>query len=75
MQISKTEFKAKALEFFRQIETSGVSVVVTDHGRPTLEVRPYREVTHNPLVTLKGSVASYRDPTKPIATSEWDALK
>jgi PHD/YefM family antitoxin component YafN of YafNO toxin-antitoxin module len=36
-QVSKSEFKAKALEYFRQIEGSGESVIVTDHGKPALE--------------------------------------
>ncbi|MDR6493781.1 type II toxin-antitoxin system Phd/YefM family antitoxin [Paraburkholderia sp. 22099] len=40
-RVSKSEFKAKALEFFRQIESSGESMIVTDHGKPALEVRPY----------------------------------
>jgi hypothetical protein len=39
--VSKSEFKAKALEFFRQIETTGRSFIVIDHGRLVLEVRPY----------------------------------
>lgn len=31
-QVSKTEFKAKALEYFRQVEASGETLVVTDHA-------------------------------------------
>ena len=41
-QVSKSVFKAKALEYLLQIETSGESVIVTDHGKPVPEVRPYR---------------------------------
>ena len=41
-QVSKSRFKAQALELFRQVEASGEPLVVTDHGRPPLEVRPYR---------------------------------
>ena len=40
--ISKSQFKAKALEFFRQVEASGEPIVITDNGRPTLEIRRYR---------------------------------
>lgn len=36
--VSKSEFKGKALEYFRQVQASGESVVVTDHGKPVLEV-------------------------------------
>jgi len=38
--ISKSRFKANALEIFRTIEQTGEPVIVTDHGRPSLEVRP-----------------------------------
>ncbi|MBN3855312.1 type II toxin-antitoxin system Phd/YefM family antitoxin [Paraburkholderia sp. Ac-20340] len=73
-QVSKTEFKAKALEFFRQVEASGESVVVTDHGRPTLELRPYRNLERDPLEILRGSVVRYDGPTDPIEV-EWDAAQ
>ncbi|WP_323072524.1 type II toxin-antitoxin system Phd/YefM family antitoxin [Mycetohabitans endofungorum] len=73
-QVSKSEFKAKALEFFRQVEASGESVVVTDHGKPTLEVRPYRNHERSPLDVLRGSVARYDDPTEPVDV-EWDAAQ
>ena len=73
-QVSKSEFKAKALEFFRQVEASGESVVVTDHGKPTLEVRPYRSADRNPLDVLRGSVVRYVDPTAPVDV-EWEAAQ
>lgn len=74
-QVSKSEFKARALEFFRQIEASGESVIVTDHGRPALEVRPYRGVERNPLDVLRGSVVRYEDPLEPIGEHEWEAAQ
>jgi len=73
-QVSKSEFKAKALEFFRQVEASGESVVVTDHGKPALEVRPYRNADRNPLDVLRGSVVRYVDPTAPVDV-EWEAAQ
>jgi antitoxin (DNA-binding transcriptional repressor) of toxin-antitoxin stability system len=71
-QVSKSEFKARALEFFRQVEASGESVVVTDHGKPTLEVRPYRTIERNPLDVLRGSVVRYDDPMEPVDV-QWEA--
>lgn len=71
-QISKTDFKAKALEFFRQVEASGEPVIVTDHGKPTLEVRPYRQLERAPLDMLRGSVVRYADPLEPVE-ADWDA--
>lgn len=75
IQVSKSQFKARALEFFRQVEASGEPLVVTDHGQPTLEVRPYRPVTHDPLQVLRGSVLRYDDPLAPMAADEWEALR
>lgn len=74
-QVSKSEFKAKALEFFRQVEASGHSVVVTDHGKPTLEVRPYRDAERSPLDILRGSVVRYDNPTDPVGVDEWEAAQ
>lgn len=71
-QVSKTEFKAKALEYFRQVEASGESMVVTDHGKPTVEVRPFRSAERAPLDILAGSVLRYEDPTEPVDV-EWEA--
>ncbi|MCL1860020.1 MAG: type II toxin-antitoxin system Phd/YefM family antitoxin, partial [Proteobacteria bacterium] len=52
-QVSKSQFKAKALEFFRQVESSGVSVIITDHGKPKLEVRSFRSQQDDPLSRLR----------------------
>lgn len=73
--VSKSEFKAKALEYFRRVETSGQSVVVTDRGRPTLEVRPYRGINRNPLDVLRASVVRYDNATDPVAEEEWEATQ
>ncbi|QPC85693.1 type II toxin-antitoxin system Phd/YefM family antitoxin [Mesorhizobium sp. NBSH29] len=75
IHVSKSEFKAKALELFRQIEATGESLIVTDHGTPKLEVRPYIDPELNPLEALKGSVLFYDDPLGPVGAEEWEALK
>ncbi|HEV3424136.1 MAG TPA: type II toxin-antitoxin system Phd/YefM family antitoxin [Paraburkholderia sp.] len=72
-QVSKSQFKAKALEFFRQVEASGESVIVTDHGKPALEVRPYRASERKPLDVLRSSVVRYENPTDPVAEGDWEA--
>jgi antitoxin (DNA-binding transcriptional repressor) of toxin-antitoxin stability system len=71
-RVSKSVFKARALEFFREIESTGESLVVTDHGRPVLEVRPYKEDKVDPLATLRGSIVKYERPTDPVADDEWE---
>ena len=71
--ISKSNFKAKALEIFRQVEASGEPVVITDHGEPNLEVRPYRARGPEALDVLRGSVLRYDEPTEPVGAEDWDA--
>jgi antitoxin (DNA-binding transcriptional repressor) of toxin-antitoxin stability system len=73
-QVSKSQFKAKALELFRQIESSGNAVIVTDHGKPTIEVRQYRKTERSPLEVLRGSVTEYSEPTEPVGEGDWEAL-
>lgn len=72
--VSKSQFKAKALELFRQVESSGDAVIVTDHGKPTIEVRRYRKTEPSPLEVLKGSVTEYTDPIEPVGESDWEAM-
>jgi antitoxin (DNA-binding transcriptional repressor) of toxin-antitoxin stability system len=73
-QVSKSEFKAHALEYFRHVEATGESLVVTDHGKPVLEVRPYRGADRRPLDVLRGSVLRYDAPMEPVDV-EWEALR
>ena len=72
--VTKSEFKAKALEFFRKVESSGESLVITDHGKPSIEVRRYRNKERLPLDILKGSVTMYIDPMEPVGEADWEAL-
>lgn len=74
-QISKTEFKARALELFRQVETTGEPLVVTDHGKPTLEIHPYRVKQQDPVALLHGSVVQFDYPLSPVADDAWEAAQ
>ncbi|AWN17511.1 type II toxin-antitoxin system Phd/YefM family antitoxin [Salinisphaera sp. LB1] len=71
--VTKSQFKAKALEYMRQVETSGESVVITDRGRPTVEIRRYRSDQRPPLEILKGSVIDFTAPTEPVGDEDWEA--
>ncbi|MFM9088238.1 MAG: type II toxin-antitoxin system Phd/YefM family antitoxin [Cyanobium sp.] len=77
-RISKSHFKAHALELFRQVEASGEPLLVTDHGCPSIEVRPYRPPNGpaaDPLEQLRGSVLRFDDPFEPACDDNWDALR
>lgn len=58
--ISKSMFKAKALEYFCEVESSGTPLIVTHRGKATLEIRKYQDNNH--LQRLKGSVLKYDAP-------------
>lgn len=73
-QVTKSQFKAKALEYFRKVETSGESVVITDRGQPTVEIRRYRHDQRSPLERLRGSVVEFREPIEPVGEDDWEAL-
>lgn len=72
--VSKSRFKAKALDYFRQVERSGEELVVTDRGKPVLKIVPYRGEAHEALRALKGSVLQYEAPTDPVAVEDWESL-
>lgn len=75
VRVSKSQFKARALEYFRQIETSGETVVVTDYGEPKLEVRPYRSRERDPLERLRGTVQRFERPADPVGEEDWESLQ
>jgi len=74
-RVSKSKFKAKALEYFRQVEATGEPIVITDNGRPTLEIRKVKEERRDPREILRGSVLRYDDPFEPVGMEDWEALK
>ncbi len=76
-KISKSQFKAKALELFRQVEATGEPLIITDNGEPKLEVRPYPDSSkaEKILEKLRGSVLFYERPFDPVGEDDWDALK
>jgi len=71
--ISKSKFKARALEYFREVERTGRPLVVTDHGRPVLKIVPYRDDPSTLLGELKDTVVRYEAPTEPVSDDEWKA--
>lgn len=64
--VSKSSFKAKALEYFREVESTGKELVITDHGKPVLKVVPYSYDPAEALRALRGTVIRYEDPLEPV---------
>ena len=74
--VSKSQFKPKALELFRQIQSTGRELVITEHGRPVLKIVPYvedPEAALRALRALRGTVVAYREPLEPMAAEDWEA--
>ena len=74
--VSKTQFKAQALHYFRQVERTGQEVVITDRGRPVVKMVPFEAPDPEAaLKSLRGTVVRYDDPTEPVGLEDWDALR
>jgi prevent-host-death family protein len=73
--VSKSIFKAKALELCRQVESTGQELVITDHGKPVLKVVPYSHDPAEALKALRGSVLRYDQPLEPAGLEDWEALR
>jgi prevent-host-death family protein len=74
-RISKSRFKARALEYLRQVERTGQGLVITDHGKPVLKIAPYGPSPLAALAVLRGSVIRYDDPTAGVGVEDWEALR
>lgn len=75
MRVSKSQFKARALKRFQQIEASREPGAIAGRGQPTLEVRPHDASTRDPLELLRGSLLRYEEPTAPVAEGDWEPMR
>ena len=72
--VTKSDFKENTLEFFRKVQTMNQVIVVTDNGRPVVEMRRYRDDKRSPLERLKGSVVEYISPMEPVGEDDWEVI-
>lgn len=72
-RVSKSRFKARALEYFRQVEQTGKPLIITDRGVPRLKLVPYRDDPRAALKALRDTVVEYRAPTEPVGQTDWEA--
>jgi len=72
--VSKSQFKPRALEYFRAVQEKGVELIITDRGRPVAKIIPYFENPDQALNRLRNTVRKYEDPTEPVGLDEWEAL-
>ena len=75
VRVSKSEFKARALEYFRRVEKTGESLTITGRGRPVLKIVPYLEDPEAALRALRGSVLAYDRPFELVGLEDWEVLR
>ena len=70
--VSKGKLKAKMLEYFREVESSGETLIVTNNNVPVLEVRPIKKKLSPELVfaDLRGKV-KYHEEIEAPTQAEW----
>lgn len=70
--ISKGKLKANMLRIFREIESSGEELIVTDRNRPVLRIQPIaRKLTvEEAFDDVSGSVVYHEDVNTPTV-DEW----
>jgi prevent-host-death family protein len=73
--VSKSRFKARALEYFREVERTGKELIITDRGKPVLMLVPYRDDPADALRALRDTVVRYESPTEPVGEDDWEAAE
>lgn len=71
--ISKSQFKAQALEYLRTVEKKKEPIIITHGGKPVVQITPYKN--KDILKTLRGTLIFYKDPDKPVGGKDWEILK
>lgn len=73
--ISKSKFKPNALKYFRDIEKTGKTLIISDHGKPVIKIVPYLDHTPETLQSMRNTIIEYKAPLKPVALNDWEAIK
>lgn len=71
-EVSKGQLKARMLQIFRELETEGGELVVTDRGRPVLRILPIARTgtVAEVFAPFQGKARFHEDPDTPTA-GEW----
>jgi prevent-host-death family protein len=70
--VSKSQLKARMLEYFRQVEETGEELIVTDNGMAVIKVVPIRarRSAADVFGDVRGRVV-YREDILAPTTDEW----
>lgn len=74
--VSKSKFKAKALEYFRLVQLKNESFVITHNNKPVAKVTPFKEVDYKDILKkMAGSITYIGDVESPVGVEDWEVLK
>lgn len=73
--VSKSKFKPNALKYFREVESTGKPIIISDRGKPVIKIVPYVDPTFKRLADLRNTILEYVDPLEPVGASDWEALE
>lgn len=75
IKISKSQFKPKALEYFRMVEEEKQTFIITHNGNPVAQITPFQDDDDSILSELSGTVLEFKSPTEPVGMESWEVLK
>ena len=78
-QVPAAEFKARCLRIIKEMNRDGVSVTITNRGRPVAVLSPVPESDDElpPFIgMMRGTVLRYEEPFAPAAQpTDWSAVR
>lgn len=72
--VSKSKFKPRSLEYFREIEATGEPLIITDRGQPVLKIVPFSNDFGKVMEKLRNVIIKYDNPEEPVAIEDWEAM-
>lgn len=74
--VSKSKFKAKALEYFRIIQKTGQPMLVTHDDKPVIKVTPFKTEDSKTIMKKLGEAITFiGDIESPVGVEDWEVLK
>jgi antitoxin (DNA-binding transcriptional repressor) of toxin-antitoxin stability system len=73
-KVTKSTFRAKMFEYIRQLQEKGGTLVITEYGKPVLEIRPYqvRQTCAEIFRDLRGKIKIDRALAIASTEAEWN---
>jgi len=70
--VSKSMLKPKMLEYFREVEETGETLIVTNHNQPVLKIEPikHKQMVSDVFASYWGKVNIPKDVMEP-ETEDW----